>query len=210
MSKLWHAIKAGYLRLIEPVVEWFVRHRVSPNVITTIGTFFACASGVIFATGHISIAGWTLGLTALFDVVDGVVARRTGQSTPFGAFYDSTLDRLADGVLFGGLTFFYASNTPHHSLAMMVIALTGLLATFLTSYTRARGEALGVEMKGIGMMERPERIVLLSAPQAFFGLAFGGWILRLVVFLLALTAVITCVQRIRHVARLTLTQRPAV
>jgi CDP-diacylglycerol--glycerol-3-phosphate 3-phosphatidyltransferase len=209
MLTLWRAIKAGYLRLIEPVVDWFVRHRISPNVITTIGTACACLAGVIFASGHISIAGWTLGILAFFDVVDGTVARRTGTSSVFGAFYDSTLDRVADGFLFGGLIFFYASNSPHHSLGMVTIALAGLLATFLTSYTRARAEALGIEMKGIGLMERPERIALLSAPQAFFGLALDGWILRLVVTLLAVTAVITFVQRTQHVARVTPAPRAA-
>lgn len=209
MLTLWRAIKAGYLRLIEPVVEWFVRHRISPNVITTIGTACACLAGVIFAAGHISIAGWTLGILAFFDVVDGTVARRTGTSSVFGAFYDSTLDRVADGFLFGGLIFFYASNTEHHSLGMVTIALAGLLATFLTSYTRARAEALGVEMKGVGLMERPERIALLSAPQAFFGLALDGWILRGVVTVLAVTAVITFVQRTQHVARVTPAPRAA-
>ncbi|HVH40423.1 MAG TPA: CDP-alcohol phosphatidyltransferase family protein [Gemmatimonadaceae bacterium] len=209
MLNLWHAIKAGYLRLIEPVAEWFIRHRVSPNVITTIGTACACLAGVIFASGHISLAGWTLGILAFFDVVDGTVARRTGKSTVFGAFYDSTLDRLSDGVLFGGLAFFYASNTRHHSLTMVTIALVGLLATFLTSYTRARAEALGIGMKGIGMMERPERIALLAAPQAFFGLGLDGWILRVVVTVLAVTAAITFVQRVRHVARVTATTSPA-
>ena len=203
MGNLWGAVQAGYLRLIEPVIEWFVRHRVSPNAITTIGTGFACLAAMMFATGQISMAGWTLGLTAFFDVVDGSVARRTGRSSVFGAFYDSTLDRVSDGALFGGLTFFYASATAHHSMAMVAIATTGLIATFLTSYTRARAEALGVEMKGVGMLERPERITLLAAPQAFFGLALGGWMLRAVVTLLAVAAVVTCVQRVRHVARAT-------
>lgn len=208
MLNFWRAIKAGYVRLIEPVVDWFIRHKVSPNVITTVGTACACLAGIIFASGHISAAGWTLGLLAFFDVVDGTVARRTGTSTVFGAFYDSTLDRVADGFLFGGLTFFYASNTVHHSLGMVTVAMAGLLATFLTSYTRARAEALGIEMKGIGMMERPERIALLAAPQAFFGLALDGWILRTVVLILAVTAVITFVQRVQHVARATIA-RPA-
>lgn len=209
MLAFWRAIKVGYLRLIEPVVEFFIRHKVPPNVITTVGTGCACLAGVIFASGHISTAGWTLGILAFFDVVDGTVARRTGKSTVFGAFYDSTLDRVADGFLFGGLTFFYASNTPHHSLWMVAVAMTGLMATFLTSYTRARAEALGIEMKGIGMMERPERIAMLSAPQAFFGLALDGWILKTVVVFLAVTAVITFVQRIQHVARASLQQHPA-
>jgi CDP-diacylglycerol--glycerol-3-phosphate 3-phosphatidyltransferase len=207
MRTIWGWIQAGYLRLIEPIIEWFVRRRVSPNAITTIGTGFACLSAIIFASGHISTAGWTLGLTAFFDVVDGIVARRTGRSSVFGAFYDSTLDRVSDGFLFGGLTFFYASATPHHSMAMVTIAMTGLIATFLTSYTRARAEALGVEMKGIGMLERPERITLLAAPQAFFGLALNGLVLRAVVTLLAVAAVLTFIQRMRHVARSTVTSR---
>lgn len=205
MSSLWRWIQAGYLRLIEPIIEWFVRHRVSPNVITTMGTGFACLAAILFATGHISLAGWTLGLTAIFDVIDGIVARRTGRTSAFGAFYDSTLDRLSDGFLFGGLTYFYASATPHHSMTMVTVAMVGLIATFLTSYTRARAEALGVSMKGVGMLERPERITLLAAPQAFFGLALNGWILRAVVTLLAVAAVVTFVQRVRHVARATVT-----
>lgn len=209
MLSFWRAIKTGYVRLIDPVVEWFTRHRVPPNVITTVGTAWACAAGVLFAAGHVALAGWTLGLTAFFDMVDGAVARRTGTSTTFGAFYDSTLDRLADGVLFGGLAFFYGSGTPHDSRPMVVVALAGLLATFLTSYTRARAEALGIEMRGVGMMERPERIVLLAAPQAFFGLSFDGWILRSVVTILAVTAVITVIQRVGHVARSTAAATPA-
>jgi CDP-diacylglycerol--glycerol-3-phosphate 3-phosphatidyltransferase len=95
MVKLWEAIKRGYLRVIAPVADWMVARRISPNAITTVGTLCAMAAGVIYATGHIHIAGWVLGLTALFDVLDGTVARRTGRSTVFGAFYDSTLDRVA-------------------------------------------------------------------------------------------------------------------
>lgn len=210
MRSLWGWIQAGYLRLIEPIIEWFVSRRVSPNVITTVGTGFACLAALFFATGHISTAGWTLGLTAFFDVVDGIVARRTGRSSVFGAFYDSTLDRVSDGALFAGLTYFYASATPHHSMTMVTIAITGLIATFLTSYTRARAEALGVDMKGIGVLERPERVTLLAAPQAFFGLALDGWILTSVVTLLAAAAVLTFVQRVRHVARSTVVPRVTV
>src|SRR5919107_6440238 len=107
MKKLWDAIQKGYLRVIEPVGDLLVRWRVSPNVITTIGTLCSMAGGVIYGTGHIRTAGLFLGLTALFDVLDGTVARRTGRSTTFGAFYDSTLDRVADGAVLSGLAVFY-------------------------------------------------------------------------------------------------------
>src|ERR1035441_6805973 len=73
MNSLWDSIKRGYLRLIEPVADYLARHRVNPNVITTIGTLCTIAAAVIYAFGHISIAGWVLGLTALFDVLDGTV-----------------------------------------------------------------------------------------------------------------------------------------
>jgi len=97
MQSLYGLIIKSYLRLIEPVAALLIRRGVSPNAITTFGTMCMLAGGVLYAAGHIMAAGWGIGLTALFDVLDGTVARRTGKSTVFGAFYDSTLDRIADG-----------------------------------------------------------------------------------------------------------------
>ena len=194
MKTIWDAIQKGYLRVIEPVADWLVRRRVRPNTITTIGTFCTLVGGVIYATGHIRTAGWWLGLTALFDVLDGTVARRTGKSTVFGAFYDSTLDRVADGAVLGGLIVFYATNAVYRSPVMVVVTLVGLVGAYMTSYTRARAEALGIDAK-VGVLQRPERVTLLSAPQAFFGLALGGWVLAAIIVLLTVTAWITVVQR---------------
>jgi len=202
MQALWSAIQKGYLRLIEPVADWLVRLRVSPNTITTVGTICTIISGGIFASGHIRTAAWFFGLTALFDVLDGTVARRTGTSTLFGAFYDSTLDRVADGAVLGGLVVFYAINPVHQSDVMLVITLAGLIGTFLTSYTRARAEGLGLDAK-VGLLQRPERVTLLAAPQAFFGLALNGWVLAFIVTLLSVTAWITAVQRMLYVYRTT-------
>src|SRR5690606_32262182 len=127
MGTLWGAIVRGYLRLIEPLIEWLVRRRVSPNLITTVGTLVAIITGGIFASGHIHAAGWFFGLTAFFDVVDGAVARRTGTSTAFGAFYDSTLDRVADAAVMGGILIFFARDTPYQSVPMVAIALLGIV-----------------------------------------------------------------------------------
>ncbi|MBX7119962.1 MAG: CDP-alcohol phosphatidyltransferase family protein [Gemmatimonadaceae bacterium] len=201
MRRLWWAIRDGYLRLLEPLIGWCVRHRVPPNAITTVGTCAAGLAGALFAAGWIRSAGWTLGLLAFFDVLDGAVARRTGRATDFGAFYDATLDRVADAALLGGVLLFYAWHEVPRAAPMTAVALVALVATSVTSYTRSRGELIGVGMRGIGWMERPERITLLAAPQAFFGRAFDGWILDGVVGLLALTSVATVVQRVRHVAR---------
>lgn len=193
-------LKKGALRVIEPAIDLLARNNVSPNAITTFGTLMTVAAGVVYATGHIMTAGWIMGATAFFDVLDGEVARRTGRCTVFGAFYDSTLDRVADGALMAGLTVFYATNAVHHSVYMMVVCLVGIIGTFLVSYTRARAESLGIDAK-VGVMQRPERIVLLSAPQALFGLFWNGWVLIAIIVLLTVTAWITAVQRIMFVYR---------
>ena len=118
-------------------------------------------------------------------------------------FYDSSLDRISDGALLGGLLVFYSVASPLHSVPMVVISLLAILGTFLTSYTRARAESLGIDAK-VGLMQRPERVVLLSAPQAFFGLAFDGWVLAGIITLLCVTSWITAVQRMQFVYRQTL------
>jgi len=134
-------VKKGFLRVIDPAVSFLARHNVSPNAITTVGTLLTVAAGVVYATGHIMSAGWLMSVTAIFDVTDGQVARRTGRSTVFGAFYDSTLDRVADGALMAGLTVFYATSPVHHNIYMVVVCLVGIIGTFVVSYTRARAES---------------------------------------------------------------------
>lgn len=203
LLSLWHAIRDGYLRLTEPLVTWCVRAGISPNTLTVLGTLMCAITAVLFAVGWIRAAGWTLGLTAFFDVIDGAVARRGGTATVFGSFLDSTLDRVADALLFGGLAWFFAADATHGSLWMVGVALVALSAVQITSYTRAKADALGVELKGVGALERPERITLLAAPQAFFGLALDGWVLRGVVILLAVSAVWTVATRMQAVARAT-------
>jgi phosphatidylglycerophosphate synthase len=134
-------VKNGYLRLIDPVANWLVRRGVHPNTITIFGTLCTVIGGVIYGTGHIKTGGWFLGITALFDVLDGTVARRSGKSSTFGAFLDSTLDRLADGFLLGGLAVFYATSRLHGSVPLLITALLGMIGAFMTSYTRARAES---------------------------------------------------------------------
>jgi CDP-diacylglycerol---glycerol-3-phosphate 3-phosphatidyltransferase len=191
-------LKNGYLRLVDPVADFFVRAGVHPNTITAFGTACTIAASVIFGMGHIKTAGWFLGLTALFDVMDGTVARRSGKESTFGAFLDSTLDRLADGAIFVGLATFYALSPTHGSTLMMLVCMSGCIGALMTSYARARAETLGIDAK-VGMVQRPERVVLLSAPQAFFGLALNGWVLKAVVFIITIAAWITVIQRIVYV-----------
>src|ERR1051325_2764974 len=130
-------LKNGYLRVIEPVANWLVRRRVHPNPITAFGTLCTVGGGVLYGMGHIRTGGFFLSATALFDVLDGTVARRTNKSSTFGAFLDSTLDRVADGALLGGLAVFYALNPRHHNVPMMAVCLVGLIGAYMTSYIRA-------------------------------------------------------------------------
>ncbi len=198
MNILPDGLVNGYLRLMEPVADLLVRRRVHPHTITIVGTAFMVAGGVLYGAGFIVAGGWLLGLTALTDVLDGIVARRTNTASVFGSFLDSTLDRLADGAVLGGLAVFYAIDPGHESVTMVVVCIAGIIGAFLTSYTRARAESVGVDAK-VGMLQRPERVVLLSAPQAFFGLALNGWVLTSIVCLLTITAWITVFQRIAFV-----------
>lgn len=200
--------KSGLLRLLAPVVDLLVRRGVSPNAITTFGTVATIIGGGFYARGHILLAGWIVGLSAICDLLDGSVARKSGKTSVFGAFYDSTLDRIADGVVLGGLAVFFARNGVHHAIPdymstpMVSVILLGILGSFLTSYTRARAEGLGIDAQ-VGMLPRPDRVVLLSAPQAFFGLALGGWVLIGICILLTVTAWITVIQRVAFVYRAT-------
>jgi CDP-diacylglycerol--glycerol-3-phosphate 3-phosphatidyltransferase len=191
-------LRSGYLRLIEPVAEELVRYNVHPNTITTVGTLCTIAGGVLYGLGHLRLGGWLLGVTALFDVLDGMVARRTGRASVFGAFYDSTLDRVADGFVLGGLAVFFATRPEWWGVPMVGMCVLALVGSFLTSYTRARAEGLGIDAR-VGILQRPERVVLLSAPQAFFGLAFHGLVLIVIIVLLTVTAWITAAQRVRAV-----------
>ena len=202
MQLLPDSMTKQYLRLIDPVANWLVKRGVHPNTITVFGTLCTVVGGIIYGTGHIRTGGVFLAVTALFDVLDGTVARRSNQSSTFGAFLDSTLDRLADGFVLGGLAVFYATSFEHHSITLMITALLGLVGAFLTSYTRARAESLGLDAK-VGLLQRPERVVLMAAPQALFGLFFNGWPLAIIIVTLTVTAWITVYQRVAYVYRAT-------
>ena len=134
------------------------------------------------------------------------MARQGGKTTTFGAFYDSTLDRVGEGAVFSGLIFYFLTGPIPSEYVVPAIAagLVALVASLLVSYTRARAEALGVECK-VGIAARAERILLLSIPALFFGDGPAAWgrgvLLFWIVAVLAFVSAITVVQRVVHVAR---------
>jgi CDP-diacylglycerol---glycerol-3-phosphate 3-phosphatidyltransferase len=154
------SIGRGAKRIIDALVRGLAQARVHPNVLTTIGVTINVACGVLFGFGEFFWAGIVLIVANLFDMLDGNVARLTGRVTRFGAFLDSSLDRLSDMVVFVGIMIFYASNAPQHSLLNVFLAGTALMGSVMVSYTTARSENVGVKAN-VGFLQRPERIVLI-------------------------------------------------
>jgi CDP-diacylglycerol--glycerol-3-phosphate 3-phosphatidyltransferase len=153
------SIGRGAMRIIDALVRWLAYGGVHPNVLTVIGVTINAACGVLFGFGEFFWAGIVLIVANLFDMLDGNVARLTGNVTRFGAFLDSSLDRLSDMVCFLGVIVFYASNTPQHSLLNVFLAGIGMVGSVMVSYTTARSETVGVK-SNVGFLQRPERIVL--------------------------------------------------
>jgi Phosphatidylglycerophosphate synthase len=153
------SIGRGAMRIINAMVRGLASAGVHPNILTAIGVTINVACGVLFGIGEFFWAGIILIVANLFDMLDGNVARLTGNVTRFGAFLDSSLDRLSDMVVFIGIIFFYASNTPQHSMTNVFLASVGLMGSVMVSYTTARSESVGVKAN-IGFLQRPERIVL--------------------------------------------------
>ncbi|HEY0659075.1 MAG TPA: CDP-alcohol phosphatidyltransferase family protein [Pyrinomonadaceae bacterium] len=154
------SIGRGAMRIINAMVRALASAGVHPNLLTAIGVCINVGCGVLFGLGEFFWAGIVLIVANLFDMLDGNVARLTGNVTKFGGFLDSSLDRLSDMVSLLGIMIFYAGNTPQHSILNVFLAGTGLIGSVMVSYTTARSESLGVKAN-VGFLQRPERIVLL-------------------------------------------------
>jgi CDP-diacylglycerol--glycerol-3-phosphate 3-phosphatidyltransferase len=202
MNVIPQIVKDGFVRLVGPLARAFIRAGIHPNVITTIGTLIVIGAGVAFGAGRIRLGGLLLLLSGVFDILDGQVARQGGMMTTFGAFYDSTLDRVGESAVFAGLAlYFMQGGVPTGQAPTAVaIAMTALVTSLLVSYTRARAEGLGLECT-VGIAARAERILLLGVPVLFFGPGRNGALLFWIVVILALATAITVVQRVVHVAR---------
>jgi CDP-diacylglycerol--glycerol-3-phosphate 3-phosphatidyltransferase len=200
MNVIPQRVKDGFVGLTAPLARALIRGGVHPNILTTLGTLVVIAAGVAFGFGDIRAGGVLLLISGVFDILDGQVARQGGMTTTFGAFYDSTLDRVGESAVFAGLAFYFLQGglPPERALLGAGAALTALVASLLVSYTRARAEGLGVECK-VGIAGRAERILLLGLPAIVLGP--DGTLLFWIVVVLALVSAITVVQRVLHVAR---------
>ncbi len=147
-------------RIIDAMVRWLAYGGVHPNILTVIGVMISVACGLLFGIGEFFWAGIVLIIANIFDMLDGNVARETGNVTKFGGFLDSSLDRISDMIAFIGIMVYYATNTPQRSVTNVFLAGLGMMSSVMVSYTTARAESLGVKAN-VGFLQRPERIVLL-------------------------------------------------
>jgi len=185
----------GIRGLLGPLIRGLVRVGVTPNAITVAGLVGSLGTAALILERYWIAAGFVYVASSLLDSLDGAVARESGRASTFGAFFDSTLDRLAEGVVLGAIGVTLAQDDLPVAVGACFVALTG---SFLVSYTRARAEGLGVTSNKGGLMSRPERIVLTAA-----GLFFAPFshVLEVMVYVLAALTVLTVAQRIDHVRR---------
>src|ERR1700760_3208047 len=182
-----------FTRLLTPVGEALARTPITPNMITVTGTVGLSAAVLWgYPTGHLFIGTIVATFFVFTDMLDGVLARIKGTSGKFGAFLDSTMDRVADAAVFSGLAAWFVLGG--HSHLMAGLSLFCLVAGVLVSYVKARAEGLGTTAN-VGIAERPERMLLTFVVTGLWGLGVP-YILPAGLWVLAGASVITLVQRI--------------
>ena len=184
---------------LAPFINLFVKLGISPDVITLIGTLGVSAGALIcFPQGWLWQGVVVITCFVFSDLIDGAMARKVGRKDLFGAFLDSTLDRVADAALFGGMALYFAWQAEDR--LYLALSLVCLAMGSVTSYARSKGEQLGFNAK-TGLAERPDRLVGLLVP-TFFGDVFGiPWLYEIALWLIAALSTITVVQRILLVRR---------
>jgi CDP-diacylglycerol--glycerol-3-phosphate 3-phosphatidyltransferase len=159
--------------IIDAIVRWLALSRIHPNVLTFIGLLINIWAAWLFAAGSFRWAGVVVTGAALFDMVDGRVARASNQVTRFGGFFDSVVDRYSDLTLYMGLLVYYASINRFFYIVLTAVVMTG---SVMVSYTRARAENTIPKCK-VGFLERPERIVLIIIGAVFLRMAAVLWVI---------------------------------
>lgn len=197
-----------------PLGDFLLRRGVSPNAVTLVGTLGVCAGALIcFPQGWLLVGVIVITAFVFSDMIDGYMARTSGQTSPFGAFLDSTLDRIGDAAIFGGLAMYYVG--PGDNSWWAALAIYCLTMGAVTSYARARAESLGMQAK-VGIAERSDRLVSILVMTGLADLLriLGVddrvmWLIPLTLALLAVASTITVVQRILVVRQQAMAGPPA-
>jgi CDP-diacylglycerol--glycerol-3-phosphate 3-phosphatidyltransferase len=186
------SIQSTFFSFLAPLVKVLTKWGVHPNTLTLTGLIITCMASVALFKGSLRTGGVLILLGGLCDSLDGNLARATGKATRSGALLDSVIDRYSEFVMFLGIAAYFITTKNYFILIVTFIALCG---SIMVSYTRARAESLGFESKA-GMMQRAERIVCLGTGALIHPIAF-----KLSVWLVAILANITALQRLRHSAK---------
>ena len=189
-------------RLWTPLADALLRAGISPDAVTITGTLVVVVTALwAFPTGHLLLGGLLIAVFTLTDSIDGVMARRSGRSGPWGAFLDSTLDRFGDGAIFAGLVLWYTGVGDSRPNA--VLALACLVLGSIVPYARARAEGLGMTAT-VGIAERADRLFAVLAATVLVGAGLPDTVMTVVLALLTVASAVTVVQRmatVRHQVR---------
>lgn len=186
--------RAFWGRFFTPVARLLLRLGVSPDAVTIVGTLGVCAAALLFfPRGDFLVGVLVIGLFVFSDLVDGLMARLSGQTSSWGAFLDSTLDRFGDAAIFAGIALYYAGRGDSQPLT--ALALYCLVMGSVTSYARARAESLGMQAK-VGIAERADRLVAVLLLTGLSDLLNLPVLLPIVLGVLAVASTVTVVQRI--------------
>ena len=185
--------------VLAPFVKTFIKLGISPDAITLVGTIGVCAGALVFFPQGKLLTGVLVVTAFVFsDLIDGAMARATGSTSRWGAFLDSTLDRLGDAAVFAGLALYFAG--PGESYLYLCLTLYCLVMGSVTSYTRARAESLGMEAKG-GIAERADRLVAILVMTGVGALLDAPILMEVTIWVLAVASTATVLHRILMVRR---------
>jgi CDP-diacylglycerol--glycerol-3-phosphate 3-phosphatidyltransferase len=186
--------RAFWTKVFSPVANLLIRLGVSADAVTVVGTLGVSAGALVFfPQGKLLTGVLVISAFVFSDLIDGYIARTTGTSNKFGAFLDSTLDRVGDGAIFGGLLLYFAG--PGDSTLYVVLSLVCLVMGGVTSYARARAESLGMKAN-VGIAERSDRLVLILAMTGLTGLLDQPILLEIALWALAAASTVTVLQRV--------------
>jgi CDP-diacylglycerol--glycerol-3-phosphate 3-phosphatidyltransferase len=198
--------RAAVQRVFTPVAAGLLKLGVTPDAVTLVGTVATCAAALVFfPRGELFWGVIVITVFVLADSLDGTMARISGRTTQWGAFLDSTMDRVADACIFAGLVVWFAGDGDDEPT--MILALTCLVLGMVVSYAKARAEGLGFTAN-VGVAERADRLVAALVATGLVGLGAPLALLTVVLALLAVASAYTVFQRMREVRRQALAATP--
>ena len=187
--------------VLMPFVKLFIKWGVSPDTVTFVGTVGVAAGALVFyPMGELFIGTLVITAFVFSDLIDGKMAREMGRESTFGSFWDSTLDRIGDGAVFGGLALYFANTNQGDSYLYLCVSLYCMVMGSVTSYARAKAESLGLDARG-GLAERADRLVSILVLTGFAGLFDLPILIYITLWVLAFANTYTVVFRVRKVYR---------